>query len=165
MRLTNSLKDYNMTDAEKQAFLMFAGTMHGFAKQSDQMLVGRSENLKPISSDIETQFTRVLQAPTQQSNAFVDTPSEQPLVYQQMRSMSDPQEVGPTALGPQEVGLAQAIKELETLESPLPVSPVQPVASNDIIKFLEQISLNLERIAITLESHASPKRTKITKTT
>lgn len=155
MRLTNSLKDYNMTEEEKQAFLMFAGTMHGMAKQTDQMLVGQSVNLKPISSDIETQFTRVLQSPTQQSNMFVEAPPVQPLVYQQPTPVA----------GPQEVGLEQAIKELETLQSLSPVQQVQPVGSNDIVKFLEQISLNLERIAITLESHASPKRTKITKTT
>jgi hypothetical protein len=146
-----------MTDEEKQAFLMFAGTMHGLAKQTDQMLVGQSVNLKPISSDIETQFTKVLQSPTQRNNVFVESPSEQPLVYQQPAPV----------VGPQEVGLEQAIKELETLQSlsPAPAPYIQPAGSNDIVKFLEQISLNLERIAITLESHASPKRTKITKTT
>jgi len=144
-----------MTDEEKQAFLMFAGTMHGLAKQTDQMLVGQSVNLKPISSDIETQFTKVLQSPTQRNNVFVESTSEQPLIYQQPAPV----------VGPQEVGLEQAIKELETLHSPVPAPYIQPAGSNDIVKFLEQISLNLERIAITLESHASPKRTKITKTT
>jgi hypothetical protein len=143
-----------MTDAEKQAFLMFAGTMHGLAKQTDQMLVGQSVNLRPISNDIEAKFTQVLQAPTQQYNPYIETPPTEPYVYQQ------PEPVAITN-SPQGVGVEQAIRELEAIQ---PVSRSTNIVNNDIVDVLKEISLNLGRIATTLESHGGQKRTKNTKT-
>lgn len=151
-----------MTDAEKQAFLMFAGTMHGMAKQTDQMIMGNSVNLRPISNDIQNTFAQVLQTPTQ-NNAFINTPSEPPLVYQQpvpeASYISEPV-----------VGVEQAIRELREQEQayiPARAFAVQPTAtptvSNDIVDVLKSINLNLERIATTLESHGGQKRTKSTK--
>lgn len=151
-----------MTDAEKQAFLMFAGTMHGMAKQTDQMIMGNSVNLRPISNDIQNTFAQVLQTPTQ-NNAFINTPSEPPLVYQQpvpeASYISEPV-----------VGVEQAIRELREQEQayiPAQAIAVQPTAtptvSIDIVDVLKSINLNLERIATTLESHGGQKRTKSTK--
>ena len=151
-----------MTDAEKQAFLMFAGTMHGMAKQTDQMIMGNSVNLRPISNDIQNTFAQVLQTPTQ-NNAFINTPSEPPLVYQQpvpeTSYISEPV-----------VGVEQAIRELREQEQayiPAQAIAVQPTAtptvSIDIVDVLKSINLNLERIATTLESHGGQKRTKSTK--
>lgn len=155
-----------MTDAEKQAFLMFAGTMHGMAKQTDQMIMGSSVNLRPISNDIQNTFAQVLQAPTQ-NHPFTNTPAEPPLVYQQpvpeVQYISEPV-----------VGVEQAIKELREQEQtpthiPAPAIVIQPTAvtpavSIDIVDVLKSINLNLDRIATTLESHGGQKRTKSTKT-
>jgi hypothetical protein len=151
-----------MTDAEKQAFLMFAGTMHGMAKQTDQMMVQPSINLRPISSDIQNTFAQVLQAPTQ-NHPFTNTPAEPPIVYQQ------PAPEVPYISEPV-VGVEQAIKELRELEGDKPAyipaqvaSVAAPAVSEDIVDILKSINLNLDRIATTLESHGGQKRTKNTK--
>lgn len=151
-----------MTDAEKQAFLMFAGTMHGMAKQTDQMMVQQSITLRPISSDIQNTFAQVLQAPTQ-NYPFTNTLAEPPIVYQQ------PAPEVPFISEPV-VGVEQAIKELRDLEVdnssyiPAQVTTVAaPTVSEDIVDILKSINLNLDRIATTLESHGGQKRTKITK--
>jgi hypothetical protein len=151
-----------MTDAEKQAFLMFAGTMHGMAKQTDQMMVQQSINLRPISSDIQNTFAQVLQAPTQ-NHTFTSAPAEPPIVYQQ------PAPEVPYINEPA-VGVEQAIKELRDLEGDKPAyipaqvtSVAAPAVSEDIVDILKSINLNLDRIATTLESHGGQKRTKSTK--
>ena len=154
-----------MTDAEKQAFLMFAGTMHGMAKQTDQMIMGSSVNLRPISNDIQNTFAQVLQAPTQ-NHPFTNTPAESPIVYQQ------PAPETPYISEPV-VGVEQAIRELreqgqDPTHIPVPAIAVQPMVvapavSIDIVDVLKSINLNLDRIATTLESHGGQKRTKSTK--
>ncbi len=167
MKSTSFSRTCNMTDAEKQAFLMFAGTMHGFAKQTDQMIMGQSVNLRPISNDIQNTFAQVLQAPVQQNEPFQHVPQEQPLVYQQ----PEPQ---PQLISEPTVGVEQAIRELELVQQtsvPTPIStpisaptPTPVPVSSDIVDILKEINLNLARIATTLESHGGQKRTKNTKT-
>ena len=154
MKSTSFSKTCNMTDAEKQAFLMFAGTMHGMAKQTDQQMVQQSVNLRPMSKDIEATFTQVLQAPTQ-SDPYMQRQPEEPIVYQQPPLQQSPYEQ-PI------VGVEQAIRELEAIQ---PASKPSVAVSNDIVDVLKEISLNLARIATTLESHGGQKRTKSTKTT
>jgi len=154
-----------MTDSEKQAFLMFAGTMHGMAKQTDQMIMGNSVNLRPISNDIQNTFAQVLQTPTQ-NHTFTNAPAEPPNVYQQpvpeVSYISEPV-----------VGVEQAIRELREQGQapayiPTPAAVVQPTAASpavsiDIVDILKSINLNLDRIATTLESHGGQKRIKSTK--
>lgn len=145
-----------MTEAERQAFLMFAGTMHGQAKATDQMIVGQSVNLRPMSNDIQNKFAEVLQTPPQQYNPFVQQEPTEPIVYQQQPPDNF-------------VGVERAVQELAEIQSIQPVQHLisQPTltASTDIVDVLKEINLNLARIATTLESHGGQKRTKNTKST
>jgi len=149
-----------MTDEEKQAFLMFAGTMHGIAKQTDQMIMGQSVNLRPISTDIQNTFAQVLQAPTQRAEmhhqAPIEQPIEQPLVYEQ--PIIPPQSL---PISEPIVGVEQAVKELKHIQQA--IRPTEVTNNVDIIDVLKEISLNLARIATTLESHGGQKRIKSTK--
>ena len=140
-----------MTEAERQAFLMFAGTMHGQAKATDQMIVGQSVNLRPMSNDIQNKFAEVLQTPPQQYNPYVQQEPTEPIVYQQQPPDNF-------------VGVEQAIKELAEVQ-PIQRFIPQPTVSvsTDIVEVLKEINLNLARIATTLESHGGQKRTKSTK--
>ena len=140
-----------MTEAERQAFLMFAGTMHGQAKATDQMIVGQSVNLRPMSNDIQNKFAEVLQTPPQQYNPYVQQEPTEPIVYQQQPPDNF-------------VGVEQAIQELAEVQ-PIQRFIPQPTVSvsTDIVEVLKEINLNLARIATTLESHGGPKRTKSTK--
>ena len=140
-----------MTEAERQAFLMFAGTMHGQAKATDQMIVGQSVNLRPMSSDIQNKFAEVLQTPPQQYNPYVQQEPTEPIVYRQ----PPPDNF---------VGVEQAAQELAEIQPVQRFIPQPPVPVNtDIVDVLKEISLNLARIATTLESHGRQKRTKSTK--
>ena len=140
-----------MTEAERQAFLMFAGTMHGQAKATDQMIVGQSVNLRPMSNDIQNKFAEVLQTPPQQYNPYVQQEPTEPIVYQQQPPDNF-------------VGVEQAIQELAEVQ-PIQRFIPQPTVSvsTDIVEVLKEINLNLARIATTLESHGGQKRTKSTK--
>ena len=140
-----------MTEEERQAFLMFAGTMHGQARATDQMLVGQSNNLRPISQDIQTKFAEVLQTPPQQYTPFVQQEPTEPIVYQQ----PPPDNF---------VGVEQAARELAAVQPVQHFIPQSPITINsDIVDALKEINLNLARIATTLESHGGQKRTKSTK--
>jgi len=132
-----------MTEAEKQAFLMFAGTMHGHAKATDQMIVGQSQGLRPMSSDLESKFAEVLQAPTQQYSSDD---------YQQ--SQQDNFE-----------SVEQAAREIVNMHSPMAVvNTHSPVAADvNIVNLLKEINLNLVKIVTTLESNGGQKRTKSTR--
>jgi len=123
-----------MTEAEKQAFLMFAGTMHGHAKATDQMIVGQSQGLRPMSSDLESKFAEVLQAPTQQYSSDD---------YQQ------PQQDNFESV-------EQAAREIVNMHSPV-------TADVNIVNLLKEINLNLVKIVTTLESNGGQKRTKSTR--
>lgn len=123
-----------MTEAEKQAFLMFAGTMHGHARATDQMIVGQSNNLRSMSNDIESKFAEVLEAPTQQYSS--DN-------YQQPQQDNF-------------VSVEQATRELVNIQSPV-------TADVSIVNLLREINLNLVKIVTTLESNGGQKRTKDTK--
>lgn len=140
-----------MTEAERQAFLMFAGTMHGQAKATDQMIVGHSLNLRPMSNDIQDKFAEVLQTPPQQYNPYVQQEPIEPIVYQQ----PPPDNF---------IGVEQAARELAEIQPVQRFIPQPPVPVNtDIVDVLKEISLNLARIATTLEGHGRQKRTKSTK--
>lgn len=162
MKSTSFSRTYNMTDEEKQAFLMFAGTMHGFAKQTDQMIMGQSVNLRPISTDIQNTFAQVLQAPTQPAEMHYQAPPEQPTVYES--TVYEPTVYGmpvATPISEPIVGVEQAVKELKHIQQA--IRPTEVSNNVDIIDVLKEINLNLARIATTLESHGGQKRTKSTK--
>jgi hypothetical protein len=147
-----------MTEEERQAFLMFAGTMHGQARATDQMLVGQSNNLRPISNDIQTRFAQVLQTPPNQYQPFEQSQPPEPNGYHQP---PHPDTFVPSPAN--YVGIEQAAQELADTQSQR-VSVVD--INSNIVDVLKDINLNIERVASILEKqYGRQKRTKITKST
>jgi len=144
----------NITPEEQNALVQFFGTMHAQARQTDQMIVGSSPFVKPVSPQIQRELEQALRVPVQAS---------QPQYHQPVPEQ-------PQVLHPVEV--AQAMQELHTIEQQ--ASPIQhievkhepvsvPVDSN-IVDVLKEINLNLSRIADTIEKYnVNTKRTKATK--
>lgn len=111
-----------MTEEEQKAMLQFFGTIHAQAKATDQMIVGQSNYLKPISTTIQNDLQHALAAPV--APQYIPPPNhpvEAPVVHH-----APP----PT---PQ-------------------YTPVSPIHDETIYKTLEKISDSLERIANILES-------------
>ena len=147
----------NMTPDEQRALVQFFGTVHAQAKQTDQMIVGSSQFVKPVSPNIQRELEHALRIPVQ---------NEQP---QYIPPEPQPQYVEPA------IGLAQAVQELNQLElynaeQPAHTPPPQPVQNTpvipnvDIITVLQEINLNLARIGDILEKkNGTSKRTKATK--
>ena len=135
----------HMTEAEKQAFLAFAGTMHGLAKQTDQMVMSNSGNINPISVGIEKQFGEVLRSAT--------------------RERADDQPYISAELATSPISNIPDSTVYEEVSTPIVhMAEVQPVVVSDkVLEVLQSISLNLANIAATLETYNGSKRTKDTK--
>lgn len=129
-----------MTEEEKQAMLAFLGTVHAQAKQTDQMIVGQSNFVKPVSQSIQNEFAQVLAQPVARYQDNHQPPVQpEPVYYESVQEglaapVSTPQEdqLMFSFDGPKE--------EIET-----------PVATSDLIYTLKDISLNLQRIGNILE--------------
>lgn len=137
-----------MTPEEQRAMIEFLGTIHAQAKQTDQMIVGDSQFVKPVSPNIKQQLEYTLRAPVQQQFAappVMDYAPVQPV---------------PVYNGPQEEQL-----ELSYFTPP-PVSqaPQIQISSQETLEVLKEISLQLKRIADKIEeSNVKPKRVKNSK--
>lgn len=136
-----------MTPEEQRALVQFFGTVHAQAKQTDQMIVGQSQFVKPVSPVIQQQLERALHIPVQ-SNA-----------------PSTPQhyiEPAPPAI--EVVDTAQAIQELQSKAEPVLHSPAINIPyDNELISVLKEINSNLDRIATRLEQKNEPKKIKTAK--
>lgn len=135
-----------MTPEEKAALLTFMGSMHAQAKHTDQMIVGQSNFLKPISMDIKQQFEQVYHTPAQTA----DNSNQPP------REFVAP----PPMVMPPPVGVEQAIQELASRpDIVVGKSDYQEYKTPDsLIVVLEKISLTLDRIANTLENKDGTKK-------
>lgn len=149
-----------MTPDEQRALVQFFGTVHAQAKQTDQMIVGNSQFVKPVSPSIQQELEQALRIPVQVT----------PQVPQQQYIEQPPVTV---------VDPNQAIQELQTIQDPVvsiplhdPVSPytvgstetTPAVLNNDVIEVLKEINLNLVRIGDILEKkNGTSKRTKAPK--
>lgn len=136
----------NITPEEQRALVQFFGTVHAQAKQTDQMIVGHSQFVKPVSPKIQEELEHALRIPVVQEN---NTP----------RQYSEPVPV-------MEVKADRALQELQAMQHPEMVST--PVSSpqldvkynsssvedsNNLIKALEEINLSLNRIGDILEKN------------
>lgn len=138
-----------MNEQEKAALLTFMGMTHAQAKQSDQMIVGRSEFLKPISGEIQNTFARVL-----------NTPANNERQYEQ-------QHIQPS----QHITLPSANSYPEPTEQDTQLSlnfeapaVVLPNVNVELVNILKEINLNIIKIANTLEQKNDKQpRTKSTK--
>lgn len=138
-----------MNEQEKAALLTFMGMTHAQAKQSDQMIVGRSEFLKPISGDIQNTFTKVLNTPANNERQY-----EQQYVQpnQNITSSSASSYLEPTV---------QDTQLNLNFEAP---AVVLPNVNVELVNILKEINLNIIKIANTLEQKNDKQpRTKSTK--
>lgn len=135
-----------MTEDEKRAMLTFLGTMHAQAKQTDQMIVGQSNFVKPISRSIQQQFTEVLSKPVI---------NNQPNLQHTPQPYSKP-DVPIFSEAQNEVVVQQVPSEDQLMfrfDEPAEVVHQAPMTSinSDLIETLKDISLNLQRIGNILE--------------
>lgn len=136
-----------MTDQEKAALLQFLGVTHAQAKQTDQMIVGQSQFLKPISNTISQTFEQVLKTPTFANNDYRQQP-----VYQ------EPVQQAPVY---QEPVYQEPVVDAQLQFQFNEPSP-QPVNSDEIVQQLKEINLNLVKIAAILTESNVKTKTKNT---
>jgi len=137
-----------MTDQEKAALLQFLGTTHAQAKQTDQMIVGQSQFLQPVSNNIQQHFAQALQMPT--------VPFAQNAPQYHPPQMVEQPQFAPLP----QVEAPQAETQLELVFRDPPAS--QPIGAflgnEEILEQLKEINLNLTKIAVILkESNVKSK--------
>lgn len=132
-----------MTDQEKAALLQFMGMTHAQAKQTDQMIVGQSQFLRPISTDISRQFETVLRTPVQSEAYQQYTPVQPEQAYIAPQIQYDPQ--------------PQPQSQLE-----FDFSNTSPNEASKILQELKEINLNLVKIAAILTESNVKAKTKNT---
>lgn len=126
-----------MTGEEKKALLQFMGTVYGEQKKQDQMLVGQSTNLKPVSDSVKQTFDKTLKAPTV---------NERPRQIQQT-PIQNPQQDAPApsqgpALGPGPVSVEQATRELAEAEQALASQVPEPVVQQGLAAEVVEVDPN-----------------------
>ena len=124
-----------MNPQDQQALIQFFGTMHAQAKQTDQMIVGSSQFLRPVSPTIQNQLETALRAPV--VNQY-QPPPEPPVLQQQIQTS---QEMPP---------YVQSITVPEIVNNPAN-SSVAIKDSDEIVTILKEINLSLTRIGDILE--------------
>ncbi len=138
-----------MTPDEQRALVQFFGTVHAQAKQTDQMIVGSSQFVKPVSPNIQHQFEQALRIPVQ---AEMQQAPPQQYIEPPIQPVIEP---------------VQPIQEPAVVEQShvTPVEEFKPAPhNNDIVDILKEINLNLARIGDILEKqNGKPKRTKASK--
>ena len=132
-----------MTEQEKQAMLAFLGTVHAQAKQTDQMIVGQSNFVKPVSHAIQNEFAQVLAKPVNS-----DQGSYQHVQYQPVQPQPS-QEIQPAPPTPQEDQLMFTFEDPKEQEAPI-------ITTNELVEVLKDINLNLQRIGNILEEKNKP---------
>lgn len=139
-----------MTPEEKQAMVQFFGTIHAQGKQTDQMVVGSSKFITPISSGIKQQLSNLLATQT------VQEPARQPINH----------------LPPvQAVDVNTAVNELRNAEMGTPVheastiqrQPVLTITADPLVSLVEEIkninSSLKEIVTILKKSNGTRKKT------
>lgn len=131
-----------MTPEEQQALVQFFGTVHAQAKQTDRMIVGNSQFVKPVSPAIQHQLEEALRKPIQHN-------------IQQHQTIPQPFVEQPLAI--------QTQPEVTTHYSS-PASNIEVLSNNETVEVLKEINLNLGRIANILEKkYGTPKKIKLSK--
>lgn len=138
-----------MTDNEKAALLQFLGVTHAQAKQTDQMIVGQSQFLRPVSNNIEQHFTRALNTPTLPADqVYVNTPPPEAHAYQPTQTNHE------VHSDQYEFQFDPPTTEV-TREGSI-------ITTNEIVEQLKEINLNLVNIASILKESNVKTKTKNT---
>lgn len=145
-----------MTPEEQRALVQFFGTVHAQAKQTDQMIVGNSQFVKPVSPSIQQGLEQALRIPVQANHEF---PQQQHIEPPSQPLIETPQFIHEPVVIEQSVNTSFNLPVNNTVEESKPV-----VLNNDIVEVLRDINLNLARIGSILEKqNGKPKRTKASK--
>lgn len=129
-----------MTEQEKNAMLAFLGTVHAQAKQTDQMIVGQSNFVKPMSHSIQNEFAQVLSKPVQNFENNYQAP--------QMAAPNFIPEPAPIPEPPDE----QLLLPFEQPKVPESFN----IVPSELVEVLKDINLNLERIGNILQEKNKP---------
>ena len=107
-----------MTPEEQQAMVQFMGTVHGQAKQTDQMIVGHSNFVRPVSTDIKAALTEALSQPATSQGAVQQHPA---------------QLAAAGTVSPQPVTPEQAAQELAQVTSAQVVAPLPVQTASELV--------------------------------
>ena len=148
-----------MNPSEQAALIQFFGTMHAEAKQTDQRIVGNSQFVRPISTDIQQSLERVLATPVQHTPQMVPTHNGDhlppPTFYQ-------PEPI--TSVPDNQLNFLNTLSENPNNNVPVQVTP--QFNCTELVEALSKINLALTRIGDILESdHGRKKTTKASKFT
>ena len=147
-----------MNPSEQAALIQFFGTMHAEAKQTDQRIVGNSQFVRPISTDIQQSLERVLATPVQHTPQMVPTHNGDhlpPTFYQ-------PEPI--TSVPDNQLNFLNLLSESPNNNVPVQVTP--QFNCTELVEALSKINLALTRIGDILESdHGRKKTTKASKFT
>jgi hypothetical protein len=149
-----------MNPSEQAALIQFFGTMHAEAKQTDQRIVGNSQFVRPISTDIQQSLERALATPVQhtQQMAPINTGSH-PLPP---TNFYQPEPI--TSLPDDQLNFLNLLSESPKNNVPVQVTP--QFNCTELVEALTKINLALTRIGDILESdHGRKKTTKASKFT
>lgn len=144
----------NITPEQQNALVQFFGTMHAQAKQTDDMVVGSSKFVNPVSPTIRRELEQVLRFNNEQP------PQQPPQQFQEPVHIYTPVDHVPVPAPVQEAYTQMTVQTL----SPAAPHEIVKVLDSEILNTLKEINLNLSRIASTLEKqHGTTKRAKNTK--
>jgi hypothetical protein len=130
-----------MTEQEKQAMLAFLGTVHAQAKQTDQMIVGQSNFVRPVSQVIQNEFAQVLAKPVTNNQHNYQPSAPDPIYHEPVREEIKEQV--------QEDQLMFSFNDSKEQSTPSAVS-------SDLVEILKDINLNLQRIGDILSEKYKP---------
>ncbi len=137
----------NITPEQQNALVQFFGTMHAQAKQTDDMIVGSSKFVNPVSPTIRRELEQVLKFNTVQPQQEPPQQFHQPVFDNTPVDFIPIDEMRPHVV--------------EQVLPPAPPHEIVKVLDSEILSTLKEINLNLSRIASTLEKkHGSTKRVK-----
>lgn len=140
----------NITPEQQNALVQFFGTMHAQAKQTDDMIVGSSKDVNPVSPTIRRELEQVLRLNNEHTPQQFQEPVHIPTSVEYIPVQEPVQE-------------AYTQMTVQTLPPAAPHEIVK-VLDSEVLNTLKEINLNLSRIASTLEKqHGSTKRAKNTK--
>lgn len=147
----------NITPEEQRALVQFFGTVHAQAKQTDQMIVGNSQFVKPVSPGIQHQLEQALRIPVQAD--IQQAPIQQYIEPPIQPAIEMPQFIQEPVAIEQSYNIPPTPSLTTTIEESKPV-----VLDSDIVGILKDINLNLARIGDILEKkNGTSKRTKTSK--
>ena len=132
-----------MDEQDKLAVIQFLGSLHAQAKQTDQMIVGNSQYVKPISTDIRASLERALYTQQQAPQHYQPLPVAEP---------PQPQEPQPQEPQPAVAVVRESVNVSQT-----------SIDSPELKEYFQEIILKMDKIISILENKNVKRKTRKSK--